>query len=305
MIEASEQPPTHVLHAEHGISLEAASIVADARNQLAGAIRQHDRHFVSVDGPCPLTNNPETTEAEAVEKKANAVGLAGYTALDRECFFKPRTKPEDWHGIDTSERAAAYKIISSLAAQHANVTAEVASLDQLKRYNMLTMIWTGGRNVHNHELMEGLALAAPDTVVAVKNGLDGDIKPALEQIDRIEELRGPDQAPAILVYRGGTNAQTPQESQDAYKRAHEATDGKLFYDTAHGIEMAYDPEGNFQKSSAGQVLASQALVHMSQAGYAPLGKFSEASSIPSIMDPHMPLDLALSDSRSIHAHKLG
>jgi len=291
--------------AQDTIGLDMVTAVEEARRSLAHAVNNHENYFISVDGPCPLTDNLEATQAEARQKVAAAAGLGSYIALDRECFFKPRTNPADWHGMDSSDSDLAYDIVANLAATHANVVAEVGSLEQLRRYGgTLTALWSGGRNVENTELIKDLALADPSIVVGVKNGLDGEIELALEQVRLIERLRGEEGAPAVLIYRGGENARTPLASQDMYKRAHEATGGKLFYDAAHGVEMAYHPAGEFTKSVAGQMLASQALVHLTEQGYPPLGKFAEASDIEAIMDPHMPLESALADSRRVHDLKL-
>jgi hypothetical protein len=283
----------------------ATSSVELTRQALAMAVEDHEAHFISVDGPCPLTDNPEHTFEEARLKVANGEGLPGYIALDRECFFKPRTNPADWHGLNSSDPDSAQRIVGELADRHANVIAEVGAVDQFDRYGeALTALWIGGRAVHNTELIEALAVAEPGIVIGVKNGLDGEIDLALEQVARVERLRGDEGAPAVLIYRGGENARTPLASQDMYKRAHEATGGRLFYDAAHGVEMAYHPAGEFKKSVAGQMLASQALIHLTEQGYAPLGKFAEASEIDAIMDPHMPLEQALADSRRIHELKL-
>jgi DAHP synthetase I family len=307
MIES--QPSTEELHARYGIDPVARLHVIEKRTELVEAIRNHRETFISVDGPCPLTINPYETAQEAEIKAENARGLRGYIALDRECFYKPRTNPNDWHGVDESDREDAYRIVSSLAVRNANIAAEISNLDQLKRFGpFLTMLWIGSRTVNGDpnkvKLVEDIAASSPDTVIAVKNGMDGRIDDAMHVIDRINRVRGPEGAPAVLIYRGGTNATTPETSKDQYKRAHEATGGVLFYDTAHGVEMAYHPEGRFEKSKAGQILASQALLHLTQEGFAPLGKLSEASDIESIMDPHMPLELAMSDSRKIYAAKM-
>lgn len=305
MAELQGQPTTAELHAQYGVSQSTQLFVAEQRLLLVEGIARHDEVFISVDGPCPLTINPEQTEVEAQAKEDNARDLAGYIALDRQCFYKPRSSADAWHGVDETDRADAYQIITRMATARGNIVAEIGSLEQFGRYgHALTAIWIGGRNVDNDDLIRTLAVADQSVPIFVKNGLDGDIEPALQQIEEIEELRGNEGAPAVLIYRGGDNAQTPEASQEHYKRAHAATGGRLFYDTAHGIEMAYHPEGPFEKSVAGQILASQALIHLSEQGYPPLGKFSEASDIPAIMDPHMPLDLALSDSRMIHAAKI-
>lgn len=283
-----------------------SAAVLEARLELTQAVRDHEDHFVSVDGPCPLTDNPAITASEAEWKVAVGAQLGGYIALDRECFYKPRTNPDDWHGLHSSDSETARQIVSGLSEAHANVIAEVGSMEQLQRYgSLLTAIWIGSRNVGDTDLIEALALADPTLVMGIKNGMDGEIDLALEQVDRVNDLRGDEGAPAVLIYRGGDNARTPEASHDMHVRAYEATGGQLFYDTAHGVEMAHHPDGEFTKSVEGQELASEALVRLAQEGYAPLGKLSEASAIRPIMDPHMPLGVALEHSRLIHAAKLG
>jgi hypothetical protein len=294
---------------EHTVTDEEQSMmiagVEEARIGLAYAVNNHENHFVTVEGPCPLTNNPEATKQEARRKVAAAEGLPGYIPIDRECPYKPRSNPDDWHGLNSSDPETAHRIVTILAAKYANVAAEVGSMEQFQRYGAaLTLLWTGGRSVENTELIEDLALADPGIVMGIKNGLDGGIERALEQVRLVERLRGEEGAPAVLIYRGGDNAQTPQASQDMYKRAHEATGGRLFYDAAHGVEMAYDPKGEFKKSALGQELASEALIHLTAQGYPPLGKFAEASGIKAVMDPHMSLDTALEHSRRVHDLKL-
>lgn len=306
MSKLQNQPSTSELHERYEISQSTQLLVAKQRLLVCEAIEQVDQTFISVDGPCPLTINPEATMSEAQAKVDNARGLSGYIALDRECFYKPRTDPNAWNGVDGNHREEAYKVISELAARYGNVIAEIGSLEQLQRYgHLLVAMWSGGRNVRNNRLIRELALADRSIPFFVKNGLDGDIEPALGQIAAINKLRGGKGAPAVLIYRGGNNAQTPEASQEQYKRAHEATEGRLFYDTAHGVEMAYHCEGLFLKSAIGQMLASQALIHLTQQGYPPLGKLSEASDIPEEIDPHMPLAAGLSDSRKIHSIKTG
>jgi hypothetical protein len=306
MKELAVQPTAAEIHMRHRLDEATGLLVVERQIEFAGAVRDHENNFISIDGPCPLTLNPEQTKVEAEIKSQNGIDLEGYTDGDRACLYKPRTKPKDWHGVYESDREAGYEIVEDLAATYGNVVMEIGSLEQMELVaKIVTAIWNGGRNVYNEELIRELAKRYPHITMLVKNGLDGDIGPAVRNVNKINEIRGDEGAPAALVYRGGLNAQTPEASQEAYKRAHEATAGRIFYDTAHGTEMAYDPQGKFQKSVAGQVMSSQALIHLTQQGFAPLGKISEASDIEAVMDPHMPLAMAMSDSRSVHAAKLG
>ncbi len=300
-----EQPTTEELQTQHGITPETELQVIEARNRLGYAIGRHQEHYVSVDGSCALTNQPQLVSDEARVKANAGVGLENYIGLNRSlCFFKPRSDPAAWSGLDTTERAAGYAIIAAQASRYANGAAEIGSAEQLRRYgSMLTLGWVGGRAVDNTELIRHIALNDRRLPLGVKNSLDGTIEAALRQVALVEELRSNEDAPAILIYRGGANAKTAKASKEMCKRVIEATKGRVIIDTAHGLEMAHDQAGKFEKSPQGQILATQMLLELDREGYHSLGKMSEASAQTSPTDPHMPLAIALNASRKLYQMK--
>jgi hypothetical protein len=85
---------------------------------------------------------------------------------------------------------------------------------------------------------------------------------------------------------------------------HEATQGRYILDTAHGTEMAHDPQRKFGKSVDGQILAVYAMHRLARQGYVPGGTMMEASGLNSPTDPHMPLEIALDGVKQQHAYKV-
>ncbi len=302
------QPDTETLRMHYGISVEAELAVLGVRERLSRAIQDHQEYFVSIDGSCSLTNEPQVVEDEAQIKAEAAERLENYIGLNRSlCFHKERTDPRSWRGLDTTERVAAYKIIAQQAEVRANGAAEIGSPVQLSRYGlMLAFGWIGGRAVYNTELIKRIALDDSSLPLGIKNGLDGEVDVALKQVKLVEELRDAydEDTPAILIYRGGDNAKTPKASKDMCKRVIEETGGRVIIDTAHGVEMAHDPVGNFGKSVAGQIAANEMLKELAQEGYVTLGKMSEASAQKSPTDPNMPLAIALEASRVLYEMKM-
>ena len=293
-------------HIDAAIKLPPSDDVIQKRLDISNALENHEDNLISIIGPCPLVDEYEIIHNEAVTKAEIDDKLSNLLSLDRQCFTKPRTNPEDWQGLDSSDRPAAHRILHKLSNEFANVTAEIRTLENLELYAAkLSFVWTGGRNVGNTELVQLLASYDKTLPIGVKNGLDGDIEPALDQIRAINDIRQGDGAPAVLIYRGGSNAITPRQSDDAYKRAHEKTDGKIIRDNAHGTEMAYNPGQEFEKSIEGQVLASEAIIKLARQGFAPAGVMNEASELESIMDPHMSLETAIHYVKQLYAAKLG
>ncbi len=299
-------PDTESLRLEHGISVEAELAVIAARTRLSRAIGHYQVNYVSIDGTCALTNEPRAISDEARAKAEAAYGLENYTGLNRSlCFHKQRTDPRAWRGLHTTEPSAAYELIAGQAEAYANGAAEIGTPEQLGRYGlMLTFGWIGGRMVENTELISRIALDDDELPLGIKNGLDGEIDTALKQVNLIEQIRQDEAAPAVLIYRGGDNARTPKASKEMCKRVIEATNGRVIIDTAHGVEMAHDPTGNFGKSVIGQVLATEMLLELGREGYLSLGKMSEASAQVSPTDPNMSLDIALSASKQLYDMKM-
>lgn len=280
--------------------------VVETRGAISDAIINPGTKLISLIGPCPLVDEPKIIQEEAIMKSKLGYELNNLISLDRQCFTKPRTNPADWQGLDSSDPSAVVRIIDDLSKNHSNVTAEVRFRNNLERYAAnLVMIWTGARNIEDDSLMHLIAHYDHSLPVGIKNGLDGEIDTALEQVNYINEQRNHSGAPAVLIYRGGENATNPSKSADMYKKAWDMTEGRIIRDNAHGLEMAHSPNSEFKKSVEGQIAAAEAAIDLARAGYPPLGVMYEASRLESIMDPHMPLETAMDNVRQLYSIKLG
>lgn len=280
--------------------------VLNKRIQISEAINNPSDNLISIIGPCPLVNEPETIHREANIKSKLEDDLNNLVVLDRQCFTKPRTNPADWQGLDSSDPDSAKTIVSDLAKKYHNVSAEVRFEHNLERYaDNLAMVWTGARNIADLKLIKLLAEYDHSLPIGIKNGLDGEIDAALEHVNYINSSRPHGSAPAVLIYRGGENATNLKSSAEMYKKAYDATNGRVIRDNAHGLEMAHNPSKEFKKSVEGQLRASHAAIHLAHQGYPALGVMYEASELESIMDPHMPLETAILHTELLHQVKLG
>jgi hypothetical protein len=184
----------------------------------------------------------------------------------------------------------------------ANIAVEMGTDPRhLSRYGDSTALaWKGGRNDDQSELTYALATHDTTLPIAVKNGLDGDILKALEDVERIEALRHGMGGRAILLFRGGRNASNPEAWEEQYLQAHELTDGRLLVDWAHGGEQAHDPKGEFGKSVEGQIACMEHTIDIAErTGKAPAGIFAEASSAKSPTDPVMPFETAIDGTQRL------
>ena len=280
--------------------------VAIKRQQISDAINNPEQNLISVIGPCPLVDEPEIVSHEAIKKQRLEKSLENLIVLDRQCFTKPRTNPADWQGLDSSDPETALRIISDLSQARNNVSAEVRFEENIDKYSdLLSMVWTGARNIDDYNLIRLLAENDPSLPIGIKNGLDGDIELAVDHVNYINMMRPSGSAPAVLIYRGGDNAKSPKSSANMYKRAYDATNGRIIRDNAHGVEMAHSISGDYTKSIEGQIEASLATIDLARQGYPPLGVMYEASELESIMDPHMPLETALLHTELIYKEKIG
>jgi hypothetical protein len=305
--QAPMQPTTEMLHRVHPLSSMASRAVAEKRMAVSDAYADPDSAFVTMPGYCA---RPGKSEMRRIMHEGQAVAhweynASGLIALHRGPTWKPRSNPEDWHGEETTDPEGAFQTVTSEAEYLGHVAMEIGYMAQLQRYaSRLAVAWWGGRNVKNDELIKSMALHDPLLPVGGKNGLDGDWQLALDKVTMVNDMRGPDDAPAFLMYRGGNNAKTPSDWEDNYIAAWEATEGRLMVDLGHGTEMAHDPTGRFEKSVAGQILAGDHLIELDERGYAPFAVTMEASDKQGPMDPEMPLAIARNLSLSLLAAKL-
>lgn len=283
-----------------------SEIVLNKRNEIAEAINNPHDNLISIMGPCPMVDDEVTIFDEAKSKKASERKHDNLIVIDRQCFTKPRTNPADWQGLDSTDPETAQEIIGELSEDFANVSAEIRFDRNLTSYaNMLSFIWTGARNIEDDNLFELISQYDHSLPVGVKNGLDGGIDSAIKRVNEINNSRPQGSAPAVLIYRGGENAKSPNQLEENYILAYERTEGRIIRDNAHGVEMAYHPDAEFKKSAEGQIQASMAGIELAKQGLSPLGVMYEASQQESIMDPHIPLESAIKHTEMLYEAKFG
>jgi 3-deoxy-D-arabino-heptulosonate 7-phosphate (DAHP) synthase len=289
---APESPNLAELEQAHPLTEATLEAIGTARASsiLSGA----SPGLLAILGPCAMTEDRQTIDQEGDRISALDFPEVGLITLHRQPVWKPRTNAADWHGLETTNPRAAHGTLFGRAAAAANVAIEIGHSPHLHRYGRaLTLGWIGSRNAEDTELLEAVASHDPTLPIGIKNGMNGSIDKALENVDRITELRGNDTGAVGLIFRGGTDIQTSQEWEHAYREALERTNGLLIVDTAHGGEMAHDLNGTYEKSVAGQVACMDHVVRIAEKGELPAGIMIEASDAVSPTDPVMPFVLAL------------
>ena len=293
---APTYPTTNDLADKYPLKLGHRERLAERRQRTSNMLGEYSTGLLAVIGPCGMTDTEDIIRAEAAQLSQLSADNPDLEALYRAPFWKPRTNKQDWHGLETSDPETAYRIMAERSQETANMAVEIgADPRHLPRYaDHTTLAWKGGRNHHQPELTTALALHDPNLPVAVKNGLDGDILKALADIEAIKTMRRGMGARAILLFRGGLNATTPEAWEEQYLYAHELTGGRLLVDWAHGGEQAHDPNGKFGKSPEGQIECMEHTIDIAErTGKIPAGIFAEASSAKSRTDPVMPFDTAV------------
>lgn len=294
MIHAPQTPTTTELHERYPLN-EVTQLKIDINRQRVGNILSgEEQGVVGLIGACAMTDDTNRIRIEGHAQHQITQTEEGLYLVNRRPFWKPRTNPSDWHGLETDDPELAYRTVAGEAIWGSGVAAELNWQDaehsetHAYRYGpLLTFGWIGGRAVQDSALMERTAMDATMLPLGIKNGLDGEVGPALEQIEKLRELRGENGAPVVLLYRGGENAQNPEDWERQYRYAMEATNGKMIVDGAHGTEMAHHPAGNFKKSVEGQLNALKHIEQIASKGELPTGVMFEASDAHSPTDPHI------------------
>ncbi|MDB5185977.1 MAG: Chorismate mutase, type [Candidatus Saccharibacteria bacterium] len=307
---APELPTNQELEQQYPLTPDAELEIAMARERIGGILSLRESGLVAIVGPCAMTEDTQIIQAEGDEYSELTIDEKGLYVVHRMPTWKPRTNPNEWHGLETTNPELAYKTLITQAIRGAGVSIEIGRKEHADRYGKaLVLGWFGGRNVQKGHMMEEVALAEEnlDLPLAVKNGLNGEIDEALAHVDRLNRLRqerSDDAAPVVLLYRGGENAETPEAWERQYCEALKRTMGAMIVDIAHGTEMAHDPNGKFKKSVEGQEAALQHVLDIANSGLTPAGIMSEASNAHSPTDPVMPVEGVVSGVRRLHTQRM-
>lgn len=291
---APPSPTTLELQGMYPFIPELGARVDLMRNKVSHALGEQGTKLVVIVGPCAMTDDAMIIEREGNRLEDLSITNPDIIPLHRLPPWKPRTNPADWHGLETTQPEVAHGTLVARSMAAANLAIEIGHGSHLSRYgDMLTLGWKGGRNNNNPDLTKAMALHDPNLPILIKNGLDGDITSALEDIKRVEDLRGSVGAAATLLYRGGANAKNPDAWESELLNAFNKTRGNLIIDVAHGGEMAHDPDESFGKSVAGQIICLNHVIALAESGFMPKGIMIESSDAQSPTDPVMPFDIAM------------
>ncbi len=261
MINTPDNPTTRDLHDAYAIDYADSVAIAGTRIAINSAMAHPDYRYLLV-GPCALTNDPETLMGENEEWLAYAKANGLIVGVRRHPF-KPRSvltwdeKMTKWHGLETGfpeddgdpDNAAltAYEIMHNEATTHHNVSMEVAFQQHVDRYGpLLSFAQIGARTRDQYydnyagylRFLDYLALREPTLPIGIKNDTDGSIDQALYEVDRINDVRSrigiSAVSRAVLIYRGGDNAKTPELWNMGARNAIARTRGAVILDAAHG-----------------------------------------------------------------------
>jgi phospho-2-dehydro-3-deoxyheptonate aldolase len=312
MIFAPERPDTPELHAAYPIDYATPLAIADRRTQVNTAIAHPDSRFLLA-GPCALTDDAEILLGENRQWQAFA-SENGLVLVVRRHPWKPRSvkmwgeKMMQWHGLETGycdnsgdpEDAAetAYGIMHHEATRHNNVSMELAFDEHLFRYGpLLSFAQIGARTRDQYfdnydaylRFLDFLAKREPTLPIGIKNDTDGSIDRACAEVDRINDARSmlgiSAVSRAVLIFRGGENAKTPEAWGAGAIHAIKTTRGAVILDVAHGGEQAFDPNGKYGKSEEGQLACLEAALKLRKQGLPYVGVATESSTLDSPMDP--------------------
>ena len=308
MIYAPERPTTPELHEAYSIDYDTALAIAGMRIAINSTIAHPDNKFLLA-GPCALTAEAEVLQEENAEWQAFAKENGLVVAVRRHPW-KPRSvktwgeKMTKWHGLETGfpdemgdpELAAltAYELMHEEAVTHKNVSMEIAFDKHVLRYGpMLAFAQIGARTRDEYydnyaeylHFLDFVAKREPTLPIGIKNDTSGSIDRALEEVERVNDIRSKlgysAVSRAVLIYRGGENAKTPEGWEAGAKNAIALTHGAVILDVAHGGEQAYDPDGNYGKTESGQLDCLEVSLSLGKK----VGIAAETSRIKSPMDP--------------------
>ncbi len=261
--------------------------IARKRAQIMQAINSADGKL-RILGPCSL-DFPDTLLSERENHRlAAAEHDSDIVVVHRLPFWKPRTNPKDWHGIESVDAEKSIDVMSQIADHNNNVASETGLPRHTEDFlDFQSMTWVGSRNFgkNGNELIGKIRNRAPDMLIGIKNNLEGNLEGLIELCSTDEHL--------VPIFRGGTNMSDPQSWEQAVRDISGRTNGRVIVDTAHGSEMAHDPSGNFKKSVEGQLGAIRHLKELMAEGIAVRGIMSEISDIDSQTDPNIPLSQGL------------
>ncbi len=297
---APEIPTEAELNELHALSDEARTMIARQRCLVSELLMAGG--FMAALGSCSDTAESEPIAmVEGNKLSSFQESTHGLAVAQRHCIWKPRTNELDWHGEETTNPVAAHGLVTRQATRYGHVAMELAHQYHLSRYgNRLAFAWSGALNVNERDLVLRLGLTDTTLPFGVKNNRSGDIEPALglvTEINQQRQLSSVESAPAIVIWRGGSEFTSPRAWESQRQKIYEQTQGHFIDDPAHGSSAAHDPQGH--KSNYGQQKALEHITELFTQGYPSAGVLIETSDIKSRTDPNLPFEVGLSAAKEL------
>src|SRR5882672_3509181 len=107
---APESPTTQELIEAHPLDQEAELEIAMARGRVGDILTGRAAGLVANVGPCAM-NDVEIITKEGLIIRRTTADTKGLVVVQRIPPWKPRTKAEDWHGMETTDPVTAHKTI--------------------------------------------------------------------------------------------------------------------------------------------------------------------------------------------------
>lgn len=257
--------------------------------------------LIAIIGPCSnQIENNDTIVSEGLQ--VASIGTGSIIGVHRIPFWKPRTpKPgaikRPWEGIIDTDINTALELTAHEAYDLGiPIAAELGKPEHIGLFSpMLSFAWLGSRSVEDDLLDLSIAGLRGPVSVGVKNGMEGRPDSALARMGRLGALGVENQ---IMIFRGGENARTPEGWENAFKRAHFLTGGRMIVDVAHGGEMAFDPSGSFSKTQQGQENCLRRVIELAEEGLFTRGVMIEASDVV-IPNPEHRTDINMDFDKAI------
>lgn len=277
---APELPSAETLNAMHPLSDAGRQKVYKKRKEVSDALIS-GRKLLAIIGPCAMTNDEEVILDE--NRKITEFGQRNdMVVLHRLPPWKPRTNPDSWFGLETTDPEVAHRLTVAVAEQSGNLAMEFGHQEHIRRYlGQAALAWRGSRNDDEKELLQTLVTTEETLPLAIKNGMSGFVQSTHIASTQASMLRHSDNhAPVTMIFCGGEGLQTPHDWLGEYAQLFTIRGGRFIVDLAHGSEQAYDPEGKFGKSALGQLACLGSINSLAEfTTQVPYGVMIEASDI--------------------------
>ncbi len=133
---APELPTTDELHIKYPLAEVAGEVIAQQRYAISSILTGQRDGLFAVIGPCAMTTDKDILNSEGSELSRVAKTTPKLVIAQRMPPWKPRTNPDDWHGMETESDTVeqAFSILAGHANADGNVAIEIGLIQHISRY---------------------------------------------------------------------------------------------------------------------------------------------------------------------------